>query len=579
VGEASLHRALIFVAMLVSAFWSVATHARMTGAEEIAKVQLTNPCFLLGAPESDPRRLIADASAFRCNLDPLSAEADTVWVRFDLSRDKISAQTRWFYDHTLFQARDEQLWVQVSDGRISKSPTTRDAARHELAGQTQRYAITAQPGQITALLIRVDGLENRRSAIPRAALISQAKLEKDAALIHLIFGVLTGILFGILFYNITLFAALRYRVLGAYCVMIAANLLYGAVWSNAILWVVPDLTTARQFDISVLSIFACFLSTAYYFETFMEKGMVPRFCRLGLRGIFMALSISTAFHFTDWAPDWRVHHQIDYTLMLSAMGLVVIGIGAAIQRGSIAVRYFLLAWTAPFVLVLAKVAWGTGVIRIEHPIIDTGVFLALSLEALLSAIGLSWRLRMLRTQRDQAQIQAHTLYKLASVDPLTEVANRRAFLEGVEAALVDSRSNGAIAIALLDLDGFKPINDAHGHAAGDAVLVEVAKRLSHRVGSRGMVGRLGGDEFAVLFTHIAGDDDCSARATGILAALSRPAIHADRTIAVSASLGYALAPRDGDTVKDLLEAADRALYAAKSAGKAQAKGHQHQQAA
>lgn len=143
----------------------------------------------------------------------------------------------------------------------------------------------------------------------------------------------------------------------------------------------------------------------------------------------------------------------------------------------------------------------------------------------------------------------------ATTDTLTGLANRRAFSE-----------RGAIAVAgggsvlLIDLDGFKSVNDTLGHAAGDELLTLLARRLSHVSGRDAVVGRLGGDEFAVA--HPPGVDAVAAGAR-LRLALAQPAEVAGARVVPAASVGVAVAPRDGGTLSELLAAADAAMYAAK----------------
>jgi diguanylate cyclase len=157
---------------------------------------------------------------------------------------------------------------------------------------------------------------------------------------------------------------------------------------------------------------------------------------------------------------------------------------------------------------------------------------------------------------------------LANTDMLTELPNRRAFFEEVEEHL--SHTDDCI-VALLDLDGFKPVNDSLGHFAGDQLLMEVAKRLRGQMDDTMFVSRLGGDEFAILFRNQGDMNAASAKATGILAALSVPCTINGQRVSVTASIGLARFPPDGATATELLTAADAALYAAKQEGRAQFK--------
>lgn len=153
--------------------------------------------------------------------------------------------------------------------------------------------------------------------------------------------------------------------------------------------------------------------------------------------------------------------------------------------------------------------------------------------------------------------------KLAATDPLTALANRRGLL-----AEIDERAakGGPIAMALFDLDGFKPINDTFGHPSGDAVLVAVARRLEALVGKSGLAARLGGDEFAILLD---GSNRASVSAVVAQAVerIREPYMHGGRSLVVSACAGIAfIDPAQGDATQ-LIRMADIALYTAKGRGR------------
>nr|MCU0986304.1 diguanylate cyclase [Acetobacteraceae bacterium] len=153
------------------------------------------------------------------------------------------------------------------------------------------------------------------------------------------------------------------------------------------------------------------------------------------------------------------------------------------------------------------------------------------------------------------------LHGLVTHDSLTGLLNRRGFDQAL--ATLDDATRGA-SVLLLDLDGFKAINDLLGHAMGDAALRAVAARLVETVRGTGDIARLGGDEFAVLTRPGA---RVGALARRILAVLSSPLVLEGQTLRVGTSIGIARFPADGGSAEALLRAADAALYAAKAAGK------------
>lgn len=153
--------------------------------------------------------------------------------------------------------------------------------------------------------------------------------------------------------------------------------------------------------------------------------------------------------------------------------------------------------------------------------------------------------------------------ELAHSDPLTALPNRRAFDLRLAEEIVRAREGRGFSIALLDLNGFKPVNDQHGHAIGDQLLCAIAVRLRRACGKDAMVARQGGDEFAILVPAGSPLLDTSL-ADHVLAALAAPYQVEGRSIRVGASIGVAAWPADGMASRDLFEVADRALYAAKA---------------
>lgn len=162
--------------------------------------------------------------------------------------------------------------------------------------------------------------------------------------------------------------------------------------------------------------------------------------------------------------------------------------------------------------------------------------------------------------------------ELASTDPLTGLLNRRALGVRLDAELAGAAAGGQVfSLALIDLNDFKPVNDRHGHAIGDLLLCEVARRLDDACGHDGLVARIGGDEFAVL-VPAASAISRDAIADRLLGALVRPCEIGAHRIAIGAGVGVAHWPRDADSVARLFEVADQALYAAKNADRAPTPG-------
>jgi diguanylate cyclase len=187
--------------------------------------------------------------------------------------------------------------------------------------------------------------------------------------------------------------------------------------------------------------------------------------------------------------------------------------------------------------------------------------------------------RSLGRANDRLQQANEALQKQAFVDPLTGLANRALLEERISLAVArqheaarEAEKAGAgadaaprFALLMVDLDGFKPVNDSYGHAAGDEVLCEIANRLRMLVRGDDTLARLGGDEFVVLADGMQGEQDCIELARRVLKAISQPFhLHGDM-VSLCGSVGIVLYPDHGDHEK-LVAHADAAMYSAKRAG-------------
>ena len=164
--------------------------------------------------------------------------------------------------------------------------------------------------------------------------------------------------------------------------------------------------------------------------------------------------------------------------------------------------------------------------------------------------------------------QEAQLVHLAQHDPLTGLPNRALLADRIRQAIHAARRNGSLlAVCYLDLDGFKPVNDQHGHEVGDRLLVEMSRRMQAALRADDTVARLGGDEFVFLLQGLRSSAECEASLGRLLASIAQPVMLIDPPISLSASIGVSLYPSDDQNPDALLRQADQAMYAAKQAGR------------
>lgn len=166
-------------------------------------------------------------------------------------------------------------------------------------------------------------------------------------------------------------------------------------------------------------------------------------------------------------------------------------------------------------------------------------------------------------RREAAEKLAHDT---ARHDPLTGLANRRRFREAIQASVArPENAQATCAVIYIDLDGFKPVNDRHGHAAGDIVLIEVAERIAYAAPNGATVARLGGDEFGLVLSDIGNPEALVFLSQRLQRDIAKPITSDEVELIVGATVGIAVFPEDGGDPEALIAAADLAMYIAKRA--------------
>ncbi|WP_417683371.1 diguanylate cyclase domain-containing protein [Pseudidiomarina aquimaris] len=366
---------------------------------------------------------------------------------------------------------------------------------------------------------------------------------------NLVFGMVFGAIFALLLYNLILLVQLRDGAYLWYVLSMAAAILLLAdgtglglqiLWPNSSHpWWLGRVSTAAMWGSAILIFSIKFLRLRE------NLPLVATLLQLTVL-LFGLVYLANALGFTRYASI--VANSI-------AMLIIPILLTSAVVRWAQGFKpaiYFVVAQSIMLLAALAMVLRQVGVLNPED-IVSYWFPLAVALEAVLFSLALAHRISELKLQRKEAVLDAQH-------DSLTELLNRRGMLERLQ----QRGGKSSYCLVLVDLDGFKPINDRYGHQAGDEVLVCVAKRLKACIRNErnDWVVRFGGDEFGVVLSHSIAHPD--AFCERLRQTVEAPMQINDEQISVGASIGFACSDPE-ESFESLYRRADKELYTDKSA--------------
>jgi diguanylate cyclase (GGDEF)-like protein len=313
-----------------------------------------------------------------------------------------------------------------------------------------------------------------------------------------------------------------------------------------------------------LSLLMVSATLSLFVEAVLADDLHPR-ARVALKALAAVLVLFALLFALDWMNN-RMLGVVSavFGLMPALIGLQ--GAIARVRRGDAVGTYFIVAWAGYFLtgVVLSLTING-------HIGVNFWTLHALQFGATFDML-LFMRIVILRTAAEhrvaqQARLERDMMKSLANTDSLTALKNRRGLNEALVELVPFARPERLLAIYMMDLDGFKPVNDQFGHDAGDELLVAIGKRLTAAVRTQGIVARVGGDEFVVVATDIDGEARAAELGDKLLAVFDAPFAHDDHAFRVGVTIGYVIAPTDGTQIPELLKAADEAMYEGKQRGK------------
>ncbi|MCS6943892.1 MAG: diguanylate cyclase [Sutterellaceae bacterium] len=513
-----------------------------SGSLSVADVSAPGFAERFKPPVGDPR-----------NLGHIHA---AVWIRFTLRfapGDNAARVLELAYPF----ADSVQLYTPQPDGSfaVSRAGDHTRVSERALPDRVILFPIATRPGQTVTYYLRYQsvGLLSLPLTLWRDEALRAAR-QTEALLL----GIYYGCLLTLLLYNLALFAALRARVYLAYVVYTLTMILFMATQNGlANLYLFPELPQIAD-KVGYLAAVAAVTTIAYFVRCYLATGVMASRATALLRALYgSGLALLAAIVLLPrLAGFWGA--------MLYSMTALLVVYAVALHHWialrSRAAAYVAIAITLPACGGILLFARNVGIFPVTW-LTEHGLQLGTMFEMLVLSLGLAEQVAVIRREREEAR-------RAAAEDRLTGLANRAHLEAALPQFLSRARRGGRrLGVLWIDIDELKPINDCYGHAAGDAVLRAAATRMRQAVRAHDLVARIGGDEFVIVAEAEHDGDDFSTLAARLNASLARPVEIDGVPVQMSASIGIAVYPLHADNAMQLLALADRAMYAAKAAGR------------
>ncbi|HMZ86027.1 MAG TPA: diguanylate cyclase [Giesbergeria sp.] len=493
----------------------------------------------------------------------LGVRAEPVWLRIPLEL-AASAPGRWVLDIDYAPLQRIDL-VLASGGRIVQQAALGSHvpfAQRPLPTRSHAVGLELQPGVAYELLLRV---QTQGAMVLPLRLSPPAMHAEHALREQMLQGLLTGLALCLWIYSLAQWINQREVLFLQYTLLISGSLLFSlhffGVGAQYLWGGLPWFEQHASGMSALMATCGSFLFIGQALAAGNPRNRLMRAMRWGAAGTAL-LALAFALDLFDT----RVLAAI-----VSVLGLVpaLMGIPGAVARmrqGDAVGGTLLLAWLVYFVATATVIGVIRGWVPVNFWTLHSFQFGA-TLDMLLFMRVLGLRSKALRLAAENARTERDTLHWLAHTDPLTNLPNRRGMQEALSNALRLCCHEQQLAVYLLDLDGFKPVNDEHGHDVGDELLVAVARRLQGHVRATDLVARLGGDEFVVVASALESPAQAHDLANKLLDAFHAPFTLSSTKVQVGLTIGYALAPLDAYDAASLLKLADAAMYQGKQNGK------------
>ncbi|CAN7290657.1 sensor domain-containing diguanylate cyclase [Acidovorax sp. LjRoot129] len=493
----------------------------------------------------------------------LGVQTDAVWLRVPVAVAPTS-DGMWVLDIDYPVLQRIEVYL-THGGHVTQRATLgslQPFSQRPLRTRSHALPLTMQPGHHYELLLRV---ETTGAMVLPITLNKPAAWHSAAMNEQMLQGLLTGLALCLLIYSLAQWINLREVLFIQYALLLTGSLLFSLHFFGLgaqYLW--QDNTWFEVHAAGLSALMATCGSFLFISQALVGDRPQSRLL-LMMRGGALLCVLLAFIHALDVLSIPAV------AAIVSILGLMpaLMGIPGAVRRarrGDPVGTSLLLAW----VIYFAATATVIGVIRGWVPAnfwtLHSFEFGA-TLDMLLFMRVLGLRTKALRGEAIHANRERDAMRSLAHTDPLTGLLNRRGLNIALATALPRCGPEKLLAVYVMDLDGFKPVNDQHGHDVGDELLVAVTRRLQGHVRQSDLVARLGGDEFVVMAGHLGSAQQAEELGHKLLNAFRSPFSLGNVQVDVGLTIGYAIAPDDSNDAIGLIKLADAAMYSGKQGGK------------
>ena len=436
-------------------------------------------------------------------------------------------------------------------------------AARPIPGRSHAVELELKPGHRHELLMRVQTTSTM--ILPVTLSLPTQHYAREAGT-EALQGMFAGIGICLLIYSLAHWFALRDRVFAYYAASVAGTTLFFLAYNGLApeyLWPRSLWLTGNAAPLAVLlALWGAFL----FLERILRVAELNRaISRLMVTLAWVAAGV--AMLFALGVIDYRTAHLISTALGPLPMLLGLPMSWLRMRQGERAMRYLFAGWGlySIGVVIMAGLLRGFAA---SNDLTQHAFQIGSTLEMAFWLALLGQRVEEIRRRAEHDRREHAALRSLAMTDVLTGLLNRRGLAQTLAQAVQRIEPERLTAVFMIDLDGFKPVNDRHGHDVGDLLLVAVAVRLKASAPGADCIARLGGDEFVVVAEGLSNDAAAEKLGQKILDAFGAPFQLPDgKSCSVGATIGYALAPVDGRDPSTLLKRADTAMYEGKQQGK------------